>query len=52
VALIVQWLTHLVVRLLIHDLAVQIEADNRAVAGFAAVLALAVGLVNAAAMTW
>lgn len=52
VALIVQWLTHLVVRMLIHDLAQQIEADNKAVAGFAAVLALAVGLVNAAAMTW
>lgn len=52
VALIVQWLTHLVVRLLIHDLAAQIEADNRAVAGFAAVLAFAVGVVNAAAMTW
>lgn len=52
VALIVQWLTHWVVRLLIHDLAAQIEADNRAVAGFAAVLAVAVGMVNAAAMTW
>ena len=52
VASIVQWLAHLAMRLLIHDLAAQIDADNRAVAGFAASVALAVGLVNAAAMTW
>lgn len=52
VALIVQWLAHLSIHLLIHDLAAQIEADNRAVAAFAATVALAVGLVNAAAMTW
>jgi putative membrane protein len=52
VALIVQWLTHQVIHLLIRDLATQIEEDNRAVAIFAAVIAMAVGLVNAAAMTW
>ncbi len=52
VALIVQWLAHLSIRLLVHDLAAQIEADNRAVATFAATVALAVGFVNAAAMTW
>ena len=52
VALIVQWLAHQLIRLLIHDLATQIEEDNRAVAIFAAVVAIAVGLVNAAAMTW
>jgi len=52
VALIVQWLAHLVIRLLIHDLATQVEQDNRAAAIFAAAVAIAVGLVNAAAMTW
>lgn len=52
VALIVQWMAHLVIRLLIHDLATQVEQDNRAAAIFAATVAIAVGLVNAAAMTW
>lgn len=52
VALIVQWLVHVFIRLLIHDLAAQIEQDNRAVAIFAAVLAVGVGLINAASMTW
>ena len=52
VALIVQWLAHQAIHLLIRDLATQIEEDNRAVAIFAAVIAVAVGLVNAAAMTW
>jgi putative membrane protein len=37
---------------LIHDLAARIEADNRAVAVFAAAVAVSVGLINAAAMTW
>ena len=52
VAMIVQWLAHQAIHLLIRDLATQIEEDNRAVAIFAAVIAMAVGLVNAAAMTW
>lgn len=52
VASIVQWLAHLVMRLLVHDLGAQIEADNRSVAVFSAALAFAVGLINAAAMTW
>ena len=52
VALIVQWLAHQAIHLLIRDLATQIEGYNRAVAIFAAVIAVAVGLVNAAAMTW
>ena len=52
VALIVQWLAHQAIHLLIRDLATQIEEDTRAVAIFAAVIAMAVGLVNAAAMTW
>ncbi|WP_199097958.1 DUF350 domain-containing protein [Dyella sp. ASV21] len=52
VAMLVQWLAHLAMRLLIHDLAAQIEADNRAVAVFAAAVAVSVGLINAAAMTW
>lgn len=52
VALVVQWLAHQAIHLLIRDLATQIEEDNRAVAIFAAVIAVAVGLVNAAAMTW
>ncbi len=52
VALIVQWLAHQAIHLLIRNLATQIEEDNRAVAIFAAVVAIAVGLVNAAAMTW
>lgn len=51
VALVVQWLAHLAARLLIHDLAGQIESDNRAVAVLAAAVAVAVGVVNAAAMT-
>ena len=52
VASLVQWLAHLAMRLLVHDLGMQIETDNRAVAVFTAVVALAVGLINAAAMTW
>lgn len=52
VALIVQWLAHQAIHLLIRNLATQIEEDNRAVAIFAAVVAIAVGLINAAAMTW
>jgi len=52
VALVVQWLVHLGIRLLIGDLRAQIEADNRSVAVFAAVAAISVGAVNAAAMTW
>ncbi|WP_430390272.1 DUF350 domain-containing protein [Dyella sp. 20L07] len=52
VAMVVQWLAHVAMRLLIHDLAGQIENDNRAVAIFAAAVAIGVGLVNAAAMTW
>lgn len=52
VAMVVQWLAHVAMRLLIHDLAGQVESDNRAVALFAAAMALGVGLVNAAAMTW
>ncbi|MFC4526862.1 DUF350 domain-containing protein [Dyella halodurans] len=51
VALVVQWLAHVAMRLLIHDLAAQIESDNRAVAVLAAGVAVAVGVVNAAAMT-
>jgi putative membrane protein len=52
VAMIVQWLAHVAMRVLIHDLAAQIESDNRAVAVLAAAVAVGVGLVNAAAMTW
>lgn len=52
VAMIVQWLAHVAMRLLIHDLAAQVESDNRAVAVLAAAVAIGVGLVNAAAMTW
>lgn len=52
VAMIVQWLAHVVMRVLIHDLAAQVESDNRAVAVFAAAVAIGVGLINAAAMTW
>ncbi|WP_266182406.1 DUF350 domain-containing protein [Dyella humicola] len=51
VSLVVQWLAHVAMRLLIHDLAGQIESDNRAVAVLAAGVAVAVGVVNAAAMT-
>jgi putative membrane protein len=51
VALVVQWLAHVAMRVLIHDLAGQIESDNRAVAVLAAGVAVAVGVVNAAAMT-
>jgi putative membrane protein len=52
VAMVVQWLAHLALRPLIHDLAGQIEQDNRAVAVLAAAVAIGVGLINAAAMTW
>ena len=52
VAMVVQWLAHSAVRLVIHDLARHVEEDNRAVAVLAAAVAIGVGLINAAAMTW
>lgn len=52
VAWVVQLLTHLVLRLMIHDLRGRIEADVRSVALFVAVVAACVGTINAAAMTY
>ena len=52
VAWVVQLLTHLVLRLMIHDLRGRIEADVRSVALLVAVVAACVGTINAAAMTY
>ncbi|MET0255833.1 MAG: DUF350 domain-containing protein [Luteibacter sp.] len=52
VAWVVQLLTHFVLRLIVRDLRARIEADVRSVALFVAVVAICVGTLNAAAMTY
>lgn len=52
VAWVVQLLTHFVLRLIVRDLRARIEADVRSVALFVAVVAVCVGTLNAAAMTY
>jgi len=52
VAWVVQLLTHFALRLVVRDLRGQIENDVRSVALFVAVVAVCVGAINAAAMTY
>ncbi len=52
VAWAVQLLTHFILRLIVRDLREKIEADVRSVALFVAVVAICVGAINAAAMTY
>ena len=52
VAFAVQVIAYVVIRLLWRDLKSEIEKDNRAVALIAAVLSVAAGTLNAAAMTY
>jgi putative membrane protein len=52
VALMVQLVTYLLLRWWLHDLRAHIEADRVAVALLAASVSLAVGVLNAAAMTY
>ncbi|MGY3228546.1 putative membrane protein [Luteibacter sp. HA06] len=52
VAWIVQLLTHFVLRLMVRDLRQKIEDDVRSVALFVAVVAICVGALNAAAMSY
>ena len=52
VAWAVQLITHFVLRLVVRDLRVKIEADVRSVALFVAVVAACVGAINAAAMSY
>lgn len=52
VALIVQIVVYVLIRVLWRDLRTEIERDNRAVALLAAVTAIAAGTLNAAAMTY
>ncbi|SEM57084.1 putative membrane protein [Luteibacter sp. UNCMF331Sha3.1] len=52
VAWVVQLLTHSALRLVVRDLRGQIENDVRSVALFVAVVAVCVGAINAAAMTY
>jgi putative membrane protein len=52
VAWIVQLLTHFVLRLLVRDLRRKIEEDVRSVALFVAIVAVCVGALNAAAMSY
>jgi putative membrane protein len=48
----VQLLTHFVLRLMVRDLRQKIEDDVRSVALFVAVVAICVGALNAAAMSY
>jgi putative membrane protein len=52
VALVVQLLAHVVLRLVFHDLRGRIEANIPSVALFAAIIAICIGIINAAAMTY
>lgn len=52
VALAVQIIVYVLMRVLWRDLRAEIERDNRAVALLAAVMAIAAGTLNAAAMTY
>jgi len=52
VAWVVQLLTHFALRVVVRDLRGQIENDVRSVALFVAVVAVCVGAINAAAMTY
>ena len=52
VAWVVQLLTHFVLRVLVRDLRGKIEGDVRSVALFIAVIAVCVGALNAAAMSY
>lgn len=52
VAWVVQLLTHFILRLVVRDIREKIEADVRSVALFVAVVAVCVGAINAAAMTY
>ncbi len=52
VAMAIQVLTFLIARLLLPDLVRQIEADRMAPAVFVATISLAVGLLNAACITY
>jgi putative membrane protein len=52
VAWVVQLLTHFVLRFIVRDLRAMIENDVRSVALFVAVVAVCVGAINAAAMTY
>jgi len=52
VAFAVQIIAYVVIRLMWRDLKSEVEKDNRAVAVLAAVLSVAAGTLNAAAMTY
>jgi putative membrane protein len=52
VAWVVQLLAHFVLRLVFHDLRGRIEANTQSVALFVAIIAICIGTINAAAMTY
>ena len=52
VAWAVQLLTHFILRFVVRDLRGKIEGDVRSVALFVAVVAVCIGAINAAAMTY
>ncbi len=52
VAWLVQLLAHFVLRLVFHDLRGRIEANTQSVALFVAIIAICIGAINAAAMTY
>ena len=52
IALLVQWLAFLALRLLLRDLPQRISNNDMAAAILVAVMSLAAGILNAACMTW